>query len=93
MEDAFNFWFSNNQIQIECTFGKIVMHLVMLWRRMSFEFQYMDKILKVVCLLHNYLVDNRDDNYDKSEYFKHFSQENIDKMFTNTCQNDNSPIA
>jgi hypothetical protein len=24
-EDAFNFWLSNSQIQIECTFGEVVM--------------------------------------------------------------------
>ena len=95
MEDAFNFWLSNSRIQIECTFGEIVMRWGMLWRRMGFNLQHTGTILQTMCLLHNYLVENRDDNYDENEYFKKFSQSNIDKMFddASNIHDDDTPIA
>ena len=44
---------------------------------------------------HNYLLGNRDDNCDENEYFKKFSQSNIDKMFDNAANihDDDIPIA
>ena len=51
----------------------------MLCRRISFNLQYTGKILKAMCLLHNYLMENRDDDDDEKEYFKHFHK----KILTN----------
>jgi hypothetical protein len=66
----------------------------MLWRRMGFNLQHTGTILQTMCLLHNYLLDNRDDNYYENEYFKNFSQSNIDKMFddASNIHDDDTPI-
>jgi hypothetical protein len=76
-EDAFNYWLSNSRIQIECTFGEVVMRWGILWRKLLFDIQDVGKIVTVAVLLHNFLVDEResdlDFNSDDAHYFRTFS--------------------
>lgn len=64
VEDAFNYWHSNARIHIECTFGEIVRRWGILWRTMRFSVTAAGKIVNACCLLHNFLIDQRNENED-----------------------------
>jgi hypothetical protein len=76
-EDAFNFWLSNSRIQIEYTFGKVVMRWGILWRKLLFDIQDVGKVITAAMLLHNFLVDKRESdlgfNSEDADYFRNFS--------------------
>ena len=76
-EDAFNFWLSNSRIQIECTFGEIVMRWGILWRKLLFDIEDVGKVVTAAALLHNFLVDERESNLgftsEDADYFCTFS--------------------
>lgn len=76
-EDAFNFWLSNSRIQIECTFGEIVMRWGILWRKLLFDIEDVGRIITAATLLHNFLVDERESdvsiNTEDANYFQNFS--------------------
>ena len=75
-EDAFNFWHSNSRIQIECTFGEVVMRWGILWRKLLFDIQDVGKVVTAAMLLHNFLVDERESdlgfNSEDADYFCNF---------------------
>ena len=82
-EDAFNFWLSNSRIQIECTFGEVVMRWGILWRKLLFDIQDVGKVVTAAMLLHNFLIDERESNpsfnVEEAEYFRRFSLRDQDE--------------
>ena len=74
-EDAFNFWLSNSRITIECAFGELIMRWGLFWRTLKFSLYSAGDIIKAAMLLHNFLVDEREDESDPEdvEYFRDFS--------------------
>jgi hypothetical protein len=76
-EDAFNFWLSNSRIQIECTFGELVMRWGIFWRKLTFSIEQIGKIINAAMLLHNFLVDEREAeqglNAEEAAFFRTFS--------------------
>ena len=78
MEDDFNFWLSNSRIRIECAFGELVMRFGMLWRNLKFrDLKKNNDVVRAMALLHNYLVDNREDQMDYY-YFKNLTMKNVE---------------
>lgn len=72
--DAFNFYLSSCRIQIECAFGELVMRWGIFWRTLLFDLKKSVKIIQVSMLLHNYIVDERDeDDTEDSRYFREFN--------------------
>jgi hypothetical protein len=64
-EDAFNYWHSSSRINIECTFGELVMRWGILWRRLQFSLRSAGSVINACSHLHNFLVDEREnDNLD-----------------------------
>lgn len=61
-QDAFNYWHSSSRINIECTFGEIVMRWGILWRRLQFSLESSGDIINACCHLHNFLIDQREDD-------------------------------
>ena len=73
-EDAFNFWLSNSRIQIECTFGELIMRFGLFWRTLRFDLDACLGILRAAAKLHNFLVDCREGTADDdSHYFRNLS--------------------
>ena len=82
-EDAFNFWLSNSRIQIECTFGDVVVRWGILWRKLLFDIEDVGKVVTAAVLLHNFLVDERESdlalNSEDADYFRNFSLRELDE--------------
>ena len=95
-EDAFNFWLSNSRINIECTFGEIVMRWGILWRKLLFDIQSVGKVVTAAALLHNFLVDERESNdgfnAEEAEYFRTFSMREQDERFSVSSEAPSSVV-
>ena len=77
-EDAFNFWLSNSRIQIECTFGELIMRFGLFWRTLRFpDLNVCCRIIRAAAKLHNFLVDCREDTADDDMYFRNLSYGNM----------------
>jgi hypothetical protein len=88
-EDAFNFWLSNSRINIECTFGEIIMRWGIFWRKLLFNIEDVGNVITAAALLHNFLVDERELdaglNAEEVHYFSTFSlREQDDRANTST---------
>ncbi len=81
-EDAFNFWLSNSRIQIECTFGEIVMRWGIFWRKLLFGIERVGSIMNAALILHNLLVDDWEAdvvlNAEVAVFFRNFSLQTED---------------
>ena len=75
-KDSFNFWLSNARIHIECTFGEMIMRFGLFWRTLRFDIETSAKIVKAAALLHNFIVDCREDTLDDDLYFRNMSYAN-----------------
>ena len=94
IEDSFNFWLSNSRIQIECTFGELIMRWGIFWKRLQFDLKNSLEIVKAASLLHNFLIETRTDDQEEMEYFRQFSPTTINDMFPSNQSNQNEiPIA
>ena len=60
-EDNFNFFHSSSRIAVECCFGEIDLRWGILWRVLSYSLQMNCKIIDACMRLHNFLVDNRNE--------------------------------
>jgi hypothetical protein len=67
-EDAYNFYHSSCRIRIECAFGEIVMRFGLLWKTLQFDISVVGDIMSAACLLHNFIIDERGDGGDTSNY-------------------------
>lgn len=75
-QDAFNFWLSNSRIQIECTFGELIMRFGLFWRTLRFDENTCVTIINAAAKLHNFLVDCRENTADDTNYFRNMSYAN-----------------
>jgi DDE superfamily endonuclease len=64
VKDSFNYHLSSCRIYIECAFGELVMRWGIFWRTLLFELKKCCKVIQVCMLLHNYIVDFRDEMDD-----------------------------
>ena len=71
--DAFNFYLSSCRIYIECAFGEFIMRWGIFWRKLQFDLKKSSKVIMVGMLLHNFIIENREDIYDDHDYFDNFS--------------------
>ncbi len=62
-EDNYNFFHSLSRIAVECCFGEIDLQWGILWRELSYSLQMNCKIIDVCMRLHNFLVDNRNEEH------------------------------
>ena len=69
-KDAFNYHLSSCRIFIECAFGELVMRWGILWRTLAFDLKKSAKIVQVCMLLHNFIVDSREDD---QAFFRNFN--------------------
>ena len=89
-EDAFNFWLSNSRIQIECSFGELVMRFGMFWRTLKFGPIRSCTIISAAAKLHNFLVDCREgDSYD-ADFFKNMSYLDVSDSMSSMWWKDNN---
>ena len=66
-EDNYNFFHSSSRIAIECAFGEITLRWGIFWRALKFSLEMNCKIIDVCMRLHNFIVDNRNnDNFGTS---------------------------
>ncbi|EJK63010.1 hypothetical protein THAOC_16359 [Thalassiosira oceanica] len=89
-EDAFNFWLSNSRIHIECAFGEIIMRFGLFWRALRFPLAKCLDIVKAAALLHNFLVDCREDTADDESYFRNMTLSSVQAMPVVQDQEPNS---
>lgn len=87
-KDAFNFWLSNSRIHIECTFGEIIMRFGLFWRTLRFDKEICVDIIRAAALLHNFLIDCREDTADDDSYFRSMSFANISAIDTSNDDTD-----
>jgi DDE superfamily endonuclease len=82
-KDAFNYHLSSCRILIECAFGELVMRWGILWRTLAFELKKCGKIIQVCMLLHNFIVENREND---GEFFRDFNirMDNVQAQLTRT---------
>ena len=59
-KDSFNFHLSSCRIYIECAFGELVMRWGIFWRTLLFDLRKSSDIIQVAMLLHNFIVENRE---------------------------------
>jgi DDE superfamily endonuclease len=59
--DSFNFFQSSLRVHVEQAFGIFVNRFGILWRPLEFDLPRASRILSACALLHNYIVDNSDD--------------------------------
>jgi DDE superfamily endonuclease len=71
-KDAFNFHLSSCRIYIECAFGELVMRWGIFWRKLLFNIRKSAVIVQVTMLLHNFIIDNRENISMDTDYFEHF---------------------
>jgi DDE superfamily endonuclease len=70
-KDGFNYHLSSCRIYIECAFGELIMRWGIFWRTLLFDLKKSSRVIQVAMLLHNYIVDQRDEGC--TDYFTHFS--------------------
>lgn len=58
--DAFNYYLSQLRIRIECAFGLLVARWGVLWRPLRGKVRNWPRVIKAVCQLHNYCIDERE---------------------------------
>lgn len=78
MEDDFNYYHLSCQINIECSFGEIIMRWGIFWRKMQFSLKETGKIINAAFLLHNFLIDKRDGTIESQIERSFFENFNID---------------
>lgn len=78
MEDDFNFFHSSCRINIECSFGEVVMRWGIFWRKFQFSLKETGKIINAAVLLHNFLIDKRDGTIESQIERTFFANFNID---------------
>ena len=69
--DSFNFHLSSCRIYIECAFGELIMRWGIFWRTLLFDLSKSTRIIKAAMLLHNFIVDHREEN--EETYFRNFA--------------------
>lgn len=63
-KDSFNYYLSSERIFIECAFGELIMRWGIFWSPLRFELGKSTKIVEAAMLLHNHIVDCRNENED-----------------------------
>ena len=81
-EDAYNYYHSNSRIQIECTFGEVIMRWGIFWRKLQMKIASVGTIVNCAALVHNFIVDERDED---RTYFSTFSHANLTTEARNDC--------
>ena len=76
-QDSFNFWLSNSRIQIECTFGELIMRFGLFWRTLRFDHNKCVHIIRAAALVHNFLVSHREGTDLDKPFFKNLSREDM----------------
>jgi DDE superfamily endonuclease len=71
-KDAFNYHLSSCRIYIECAFGELVMRWGIFWRTLLFDLKKCAKIVQATMLLHNFIVDSRENTQTDMLYFEQF---------------------
>ncbi len=95
-EDAFNFWLSNSRIRIECAFGELVMRWGIFWRTLKFDIQSAGNIINAAMLLHNFLIDVRqeeEDGYFDRAFFASFSVNTLIEDSASQEESNETPIS
>jgi DDE superfamily endonuclease len=72
MKDSFNYHLSSCRIYIECAFGELVMRWGIFWRTLAFDLNKATKIVQVAMLLHNFILDMRENDSLDNAYFQDF---------------------
>jgi DDE superfamily endonuclease len=72
MKDSFNYHLSSCRIYIECAFGELVMRWGIFWRTLAFDLKKSTKIVQVTMLLHNFIIDRRENQSIDRAYFQDF---------------------
>jgi DDE superfamily endonuclease len=71
-KDAFNYHLSSCRIYIECAFGELVMRWGIFWRTLLFDLKKSTKIIQVTMLLHNFIIDRRENIGLDDNFFEQF---------------------
>jgi hypothetical protein len=71
-KDSFNFHLSSCRIYIECAFGELVMRWGIFWRTLQFDLRKSTKVIQVAMLLHNFIIENRENGVSDNNYFATF---------------------
>lgn len=90
VEDDFNYYHSSCRINIECSFGEIVMRWGIFWRKLQFSLKQTGKIINAAVLLHNFLVDKREGAFESTierNYFANFNIDDEDQRTTTEVPN------
>lgn len=72
-KDGFNYHLSACRIYIECAFGELVMRWGIFWRTLLFDLKKCPQIVQVAMLLHNFIVEHRENGVADGAYFSTFS--------------------
>jgi DDE superfamily endonuclease len=70
-KDSFNYHLSSCRIYIECAFGELVMRWGIFWRTLLFDLKKCTKIVQATMLLHNFIIDQRE-NLGDASFFEQF---------------------
>ena len=92
MEDDFNYYHSSCRINIECSFGEIIMRWGIFWRKLQFSLKETGKIINAAVLLHNFLIDKRDGTIESQIERTYFANFNIDEEDNRTNAEVASPL-
>ena len=83
-KDAYNYYYSNYRIRIECTFGELIMRFGLFWRTLKMNLEDVGDIVNAAALLHNFIVDEREgdnvDGFEDSAFFELFSDNLIQSL-------------
>jgi DDE superfamily endonuclease len=71
-KDSFNYHLSSCRIYIECAFGELVMRWGIFWRTLLFDLKKSAKVVQATMLLHNFIVDCRENISFDTSYFEDF---------------------
>jgi hypothetical protein len=63
VKDTFNFVLSQLHIRIENTFGLLMTKWCILQKPLEYSLKVNADILQICALLHNFVIDNKDDNF------------------------------
>jgi DDE superfamily endonuclease len=71
-KDSFNYHLSSCRIYIECAFGELVMRWGIFWRTLLFDLKKSTSIVQATMLLHNFIIESRDNLSFDQAYFEEF---------------------
>ena len=92
-KDSYNFYHSSCRINIECAFGELVMRWGIFWRSLQFDLKKCQKIIMVCMLLHNFILENREDDNADRAYFEDFTIPRNDIQIHLTASTGEIPLS